>query len=248
MPNPLTGDFDAVLQISGATVNRLLASMHQQLPTSGLPHFPHSAVLRIGDSHPVDRARGTVRAQIGVPRLQLIHGATDRFLLEVGVRVRYRPDTGTKPLPQFMHGTVRAEYRIERIDPNCVGWRHTAHDYIWVRVVKDTVAFTGTAFDDVNPWQVPPPVDEAAVNARIVRQIATLLATEFEARPQKVSGRFTTGAMRSLSVAGAGSAVTLALPLGDAEPVGDIGSVNSVLLDGSDFAVGVRLEFLMALI
>ena len=31
MPNPLTGDFDAVLQISGGTLNRLMASFWEAM-------------------------------------------------------------------------------------------------------------------------------------------------------------------------------------------------------------------------
>jgi|GEM_PF-6020034 len=29
MPNPLTGDFEAALQVSGGTINRLMATLHQ---------------------------------------------------------------------------------------------------------------------------------------------------------------------------------------------------------------------------
>ena len=50
MSNPLTGDFDAILQVSGSTVNRLLASMHQNAFTNrNLPSFPHTVQIRIGD-------------------------------------------------------------------------------------------------------------------------------------------------------------------------------------------------------
>src|SRR5262245_50883404 len=120
MPNPLTGDFDVVLQVSGGTVNRLLASMHQNaFANAKLPSFPHSVRIRIGDEHTVDGVRGRLDAQIGVPRVDLPHGATDRFILNVGIRAWYRPDPGTTPLPAFLHGIVRAEYRVEDIDPAC---------------------------------------------------------------------------------------------------------------------------------
>src|SRR5688572_7842772 len=110
MSNPLTGDFQAVLQVSGGTVNRLLASMHQNAFTNDkVPSFPHLVRMRIGDDFAFEGVRGTVRAQVGVPRIELIHGVTDRFILEVGVRARYHPDPGTEPLPAYIHGTVRAE-------------------------------------------------------------------------------------------------------------------------------------------
>jgi hypothetical protein len=123
MSNPLTGDFDAVFQVSGATVNRLLASMHQNAFTNrDLPSFPHTVQIRIGDDRALDGVRGFTQVQLGCPRIELIHGATDRFILVVDVRARYRPDPGTEPLPEFIHGTVRAEYRIRDIDPSCYGW------------------------------------------------------------------------------------------------------------------------------
>ncbi len=87
-------------------------------------------------------------AQVSVPRVELIHGATDRFILEVGVRAWYRPDPGTEPLPAFINGTVRAEYRVQDIDPSCPGWSKKAADFLWIRVVRDSVSFQGTAEDD----------------------------------------------------------------------------------------------------
>ena len=48
--NALTGDFDAVLQVSGGTLNRLLASMHQNGGTkTDRPTFPHSVTVTLGD-------------------------------------------------------------------------------------------------------------------------------------------------------------------------------------------------------
>jgi hypothetical protein len=249
MPNPLTGDFEAVLQVSGPTINRLLASMHQNAGAKPkLPSFPHAAAIRIGEGTPIDGVRGRMRLQIGVPRVTLIHGSSDRFQLDVGIRARYVADAGTTPLAEFIHGTVHAEYRISDIDPNCAGWGGTKSNYIWVRVVKDSVRFTGTAMDDVSPFAAGVSgVDDAAMNARITKQIAHLLATQFEATPHPVSKRFQRGAMRSLSAPIGGSAVAVPIEL-SGPASGAITSVNNLLLDGSDFAVGVRLEYLMAMV
>ena len=55
MFNFLTGDFDAVLQVSGGVVTRLLAGMHQNAFTRpDLPSFPHMMSLRIGDGRALE--------------------------------------------------------------------------------------------------------------------------------------------------------------------------------------------------
>ena len=70
MANPLTGDFDAVLQVSGSTLNRLLASMHQNTGlTTSRPTFPNSVSMRVGDPTPIDGMRGRAWVQLSVPRI-----------------------------------------------------------------------------------------------------------------------------------------------------------------------------------
>ena len=144
MPNPLTGDFEAVLQVSGRTINRLLASMHQNaFEKPKLPSFPHSVRMRIGDDHAYEGVRGLAHAQVSVPRIELIHGATDRFML----RSACGPGIGRIPAPSrwptFINGTVRAEYRMQDIDPSCLGWSKNAADFLWIRVVRDSVTISG---------------------------------------------------------------------------------------------------------
>lgn len=255
MPNPLTGDFEAVLQVSGGTINRLLASMHQNaFVNPKLPSFPHTVRMRIGDDHAYEGVRGLVHAQVSVPRVELIHGATDRFRLEVGVRAWYRPDPGTEPLPAFIHGTVHAEYRVHDIGPSCVGWSKNAADYLWIRVVRDSVRFQGTAEDDKSIFDIAaaggsgdPAAAAAANSAKVTRQVARLLARRFEAAPHPVSKQFRRGSLRSLNVPIGGSAV--ALPLGlTGEPFGQIHSIDNVLLNGSDFAVSVSINYIMGLV
>ncbi|MEV8434928.1 TlpA family protein disulfide reductase [Streptomyces chartreusis] len=246
MANPLTGDFEAVLQVSGRTVDRLVASMHQNAGTEpDVPSFPHSLSLRIGDTYDLDGVRGRVEAQLGAPRVKLLIGYTDVFGLEVDVRARFRPDLGTTPLPEFIHGVVRARYRIHQIDPDCPGWSRGARDHLWIRVVKDSVEFAGTAVDEWDPGHIVHPGDEEEVNERIVRQLAFLLATRFEAAPHKVHRSFRLGSMRSLR-SGSASAVALPLSLSGATPAGQITSLDRIVLDGSDFAAALRVETLMA--
>jgi peroxiredoxin len=61
MANTLTGEFDAVLEVSGSTLNRLLATLHQNggdAETS--PSFPHSVRVRVGDDPPILAAGWTL--------------------------------------------------------------------------------------------------------------------------------------------------------------------------------------------
>lgn len=205
MANPLAGDYDAVVQVSSGTINRVLAALHQNAFTDpNRPSFPHTASFRIGDDGSVHGHRGWVQGQIGVPRIELINRSTDRFHLEVTVRARYRGDAGSVALPEYINGTVRADYQIVDIDPTCFGWRATASDHVWVRVVRGSVSFDGTAMDDSNPALIQlaaSTADEATTNKRITRLIETLLTTRFEAnrrrrQRQTSDGRTTTSSRR----------------------------------------------------
>jgi hypothetical protein len=248
MSNPLTGDFEAVLSVSGVTVNRLLASMHQNDGSkSNLPTMPHVAILLIGEDRPIDGLKGKIWVQIASPRIELIHGSTDRFWLEVGIRARYKPDSGTQPLPEFIHGVVRAQYRLEGIDPTCRGWSKKASEYIWVRVVGDSVSFTGTALDDLDPMiLVTPGESQAVVNGRITRLITVLLKTKFEATPHHVSKRFRRGGMRSLHLGIDQSAVVVPIGLPGDPVQGQIDSIDQDLLEGRDFGIAISREYILS--
>jgi len=246
MSSPLTGDFEAALQISGRTVNRLMASLHQNGGSnSKLPSNPHSISLRVGDQHAIDGVRGWVDAQLGPPRIELINGVSDRFNLQVDVRARFLGDPGSTPIPEYIKGIIHAQYRMHAIDRTCPGWKDRAQDYLWFRVVKESVRFTGTAVDDVNLLVVTALVDEAAVNQRITRQIAALLATTFEPAPHRVSRRFRVGNLRTISAPLGGSAVALPVSISGSDPVGQISSLKNLFLDGRDFAIALRVEVLL---
>jgi len=242
MANPLTGDFDAVLQVSGGTVNRLMATMHQNRDAKpSLPTFPHSVGLRLGDDLEIDGVRGTMWAQVSVPTIELIHGVDDRFRLELAVRARYVPDAGTEPLAEFIDGVVHAEYRLEDIDPNCLGWRKDASEFLWFRVVDDSVSFHGTAANDESFLAVSATVDEQDVIDKVTRQLRLLLKTRFAPMPHRVSKRFRRGSMRTLNVGIGHSAV--AIPL---EGGGQLASVDQVVLDGHDLAVAISADYILS--
>lgn len=243
MPNALTGDFEAVLQLSEGTVNRLLASMHQNAFTDpSRPSFPHAAVLRIGDGAPVDGVVGSVRLQMGSPRISFLHGVTDRFRLEVAVRARYKADPGSTPLAEFISGTVTAEYHLAEIGRDCPGYRGRSGDYVWARVVEDSVRFAGTARDPQRAGFVPPNPD---VIPRITRQVAELLARGFVASPHLVDKRFRRGSVRTLTGNGE-AAACVAVPLAN-EPSGDLASVNRLFLEGANMAVAISSGAILGL-
>jgi hypothetical protein len=260
MANLLTGDYDAVLQVSASTVNRLLASMHQNAwRNPNTPSFPHSVGIRLGDVVEVDGVRGTAWAQVGVPRITLIDESTNRFHLEVGVRIRYVADPDTEPLATYIHGTVGADYELADIDPNCRGWKRLTSKYLWFRVVEDSVWFSGTTGED--DWLLSlaaagAAVDEAALMAKITTQLATLLAFTFDPAPQEVGPRFRRGSFKTLNqgpdmqddVPVGGSAVVLPVGLSQGPPVGSVNSLTNVLLDNRDFAAAVSREAIMAMV
>ena len=248
MANPLTGDFEAVLQVSGATVNRLLASMHQNAGANpDTPSFPHSMGMRVGDPDPIDGMKGSVNAQISAPRIELIHETSDSFWLEVAVRARYTPDPGSVPIPEFIHGTIRARYRLDMVDHSCFGFEKLNAEYLWVRVVDDSVSFTGTAVDDVSIMSAAQTsIDPSTADARITTLARHLLKTRFQATPHKVSRRFRFGSMRSLNTGINNSLVAVPIGLSGDPSAGKIESVNQSILNKRDVAIGISRDAIMA--
>jgi len=242
MPNALTGDFDLVLEVSESTLERLVASMHQNgFANPDLPSLPHIARFRIGDDNPVDGEHGSVEAQIGVPRIVLIDGASDRFWLEIGFRARYRADPGSAPLADVIHGTIRALYRVAPIDPHCPGWSKMAGDYLWLRVVRSSVSFEGSAYRTGIPLVAI--FDDEGVRARLNQHLAGLLAGQFEPKPHAIGPLFRRMVTRS-GPAGAGVAIPLSVD-GSAPQGGDLHTITRIFLQGSDFAVAISSDYIV---
>jgi len=107
--NFLTGDFDAVFQLSRGTVNRLLATTHQnrQGYSKKMPLSPQKLVSRIGGYESVNvgegQVRGTAWVQISVPTIEIVPNSTEELIIECWIRARYRADPDTVPLPQFLY-------------------------------------------------------------------------------------------------------------------------------------------------
>ncbi|MFD8006987.1 thioredoxin domain-containing protein [Streptomyces mirabilis] len=246
MPNVLTGDFEAVLQVGNGTFNRLVATMHQNgFVDQTKPSLPHTVYFRLGESDLGEGVRGSVAAQVGAPHVVLLHGATKRFRVNFGFRARYRADPGTVPLADVIHGEVSAEYRIEAVDPNCAGWHAIAGDYLWMRVVEDSVRFDGVAYSDTDSFTLVPLPDDESINARIVRLLESVLRTQFEPVPQQIGKRFRR--MRCLAIGDAPGQAAVAIPFGMTNeiPSGNLASINDLFLEGRDFGLAVSSDFIM---
>lgn len=245
MANALTGDFEAVLQVSVGTLRRLVAGMHQNANAQpGTPNIPHVAYLRLADDELGQH--GSVSVQIGVPHVQLIHGATDRFKVEVGIRGRYEPDPGSLPIADVIHGTVHAEYRLRDIDARCRGWERAGDDYFWFRVVKESVRFEGTVFNDSGVFDLITLIDEAKVKAHIEKHLRVLLDTTFEPAPQRVGARFRR--IKSLAAGPGPNDACVAIPWGLTSETanGSNDSINERFLDGQDWGLAVSADYIVS--
>lgn len=236
MANALTGDHDAVLQVSGSTLNRLLATMHQNEGTgTTLPTLPHSAYIRIGDDPAtrVDGVQGSARIQISVPVLQFVDGAHDRLYVNALLRTRFTADSGSAPFPEFTYGRLFAEFRIT--ESQVAQPQGPPQSELTFDAVRDVVSFTSGSPDD----------------AAITRQIVPLLRTTFRmpAGMPVVDG-FVNRNLRCLVRPPNGTAVVAGLGLGG--PAGltfqQPNNVNDVLLGGRDVALAVSREFIVSLV
>ena len=62
--------------------------VHRHVPQNDCQQWQRQQIhaMRVGDPHPIDGMRGTMQMQVGVPRIELVHGVSDKFWLEVAVR------------------------------------------------------------------------------------------------------------------------------------------------------------------
>ncbi|MBW0018163.1 MAG: hypothetical protein JO236_11550 [Mycobacterium sp.] len=232
-----TGDFDLVLEVSAETLNRLVATMHQNgFPHPSLPSLPHVLHLRL----PGKTEHGSVDAQTGCPSVTLIDGATDRFTVDIGLRAEFHRDPGSAPLADIIYGNVRAIYRIQDIDPECPGWHDIAEDFLWLRVIGSSVSFDGLAYDQSPSYQLIPPADQDALNQKVTKYLATLLTFSYAPVPQRIDRRFRR--FRSLvdNQGPRGSALAFPLSMDGEEAAGAIESIQEIFLAGSDFAIAIN--------
>ena len=302
MANSLTGDYEAVVQISVRKINGILSTMHQNKVKADAPEAPptfeHSTRVRIGDlkipkhdtTHfakwyagvvqdlretgvlPGDArsvlsekappgvssvlkkgwrdldiirlepaadgaVRGTADVQLSNPTISLGERSIGEVTVHVDVRVHYVPDRGSGPMPEPIHGEVRATYIVK---PKTLGISVGARKALSVQVsshdnqiqfVQRTIPSPGTGLTaaevDVISAQVRKALRDQFVAADVLMP-AGFRFTEFIAL----------GGERDPSQA-------LALPLqsSGSAAAGNINSVNKHLLGGFDFAIAVSKEY-----
>ena len=239
MANPLTGDHDAVLQVSVGTLNRLLASMHQNEGTDAadyLPTIPHSAFVRVGDDPAtrVDGVQGVARVQAGVPRLELVHLAQDRVVGHIWLRARFTASSGSAPFREFIHGTLRAEYTLKEIPG--------------VGVPGGIVFVPPSVRFDLDPTNVTfRSAGDTSHDAAIARQVAALLRTTFAmpgGHPMLVP--LVDRKLISLSAPDGSQAVAVGFELGPAPVATERPrQIANVITGGKDFALAVSRDFIL---
>ena len=85
--------------------------------------------------------------------------------------------------------------------------------------------------------------------AKITRQITRQLARRFAAAPHPLtSTQIGKGLLRSLNAPIGGSAVAAPLSLDGSDPVGDINSLNNLILEGADFGVAISIGYINGLL
>jgi peroxiredoxin len=234
MPHPLTGEFDAVVQVSGLTVNRLLASLHQNAYTgTTLPSLPAHSLMRIGDSWDYGAAggvRGKVRAQVGVAAMELIDRATHEVWVTAPIRAQFEADPATADFPEFIYGRVRAKYRISTVTSTAI--RDRALTFLVLEVDPDSISFTSFGDPSADP--------------QITEQLKLVVYRQMWVKPHLLVNDFMADQFLTLVGTGGETGVSHPLGTGSAPPVGDIGSIHQLFLAGRDFAVAVTSTYVLS--
>jgi peroxiredoxin len=237
MANPLTGDFDAVVQVSVPTANRLLASMHQSYGNDAdLPTLPHRKVVFIGDKPlggSLTGIRGTARVQIGAPTVALIANAPRSANVSCWIRARYNPEPKSAPMPEFIHGKIVARFNIAEVKfyGTVIGIRASAS-------ADDAhITFNKSAESQLNTTD----------NQKITGLIRDFLRTRVNAflkLPQGVPA----AALAFQAVTDGQGRQALSLPIMINGGTSSSSNLGQVFLDKSDFAIAISKEFILELI
>ncbi|MBV8991131.1 MAG: hypothetical protein JO372_21455, partial [Solirubrobacterales bacterium] len=195
---------------------------------------PHNGWLRVGDQETIDGVRGTGRAQVSVPQVELIDRSEDRVAFRIWLRIWYLADPGTAPMPEFSHGVLRAEYglQIKHVPQSPQTPRGGAYGFLGV--IPGTVSFHSVG-------------GAGSTDAEIAKQLEPVLTKRYEISPQPMLDDFAHRRFLSLT-AGAQPAIAHPLQLDSGRVLGDVASIKQVFLAGSDFAVAVSREYIMSLL
>ncbi len=293
MANNLTGDYEAVVQISVRKINGILATMHQnKVKPDASPTFEHSASVRIGDlkipkhdtTHfakwyagvvqdlretgvlPGDArsvlsekappgvssvlkkgwrdldiirlepaadgaVRGTADVQLSNPTISLGERSIGEVTIHVDVRVHYDPDRGSAPMPEPIHGEVRATYIVK---PKTLGISVGARKALSVQVSShdNQIHFIPRTGSGLN-----------AADADIISaQVRKALRSQFVVADVLLPAGFRFAEFIALD----SQALGLPLQLSGSAAAGNINSVNRNLLGGFDFAIAVSKDYIQS--
>lgn len=256
MPDSLTGDFDAVVQVGVGAVNRILATLHQHgAATGGGPSLPHVIVARVGDPIPtagpgpspvgvaprpwpgpeiaLPVVRGMAEVQLGAPTVALAGGSAAEVTVRCDIRARYTPDPGSVALPRFIRGVVRATLPVAQVP-----WEDRS------------VLTVGLDAEDADIAFLPAPAPPLSEDERdqVARQVRRFVRTRFE--PTGVVLPKGPGAWRlEKLVAGGLQALALLVDLsGSGLPPTAAGTTRLLVTPADDLAVAVGRRFLVALL
>ncbi len=300
MANDLTGDYEAVVQISVRKINGILATMHQnKVNPDASPTFEHSVSrVRVGDlkipkhdtTHfakwyagvvrdlretgvlPGDArsvlsekappgvssvlkkgwrdldiirlepaadgaVRGTADVQLSNPTISLAERSIGEVTVHVDVRVHYEPDQGSAPMPEPIHGEVRATYIIK---PKTLGISVGARKALSVGVSShdNQIQFIQRSIPSPGTGLSAAEVDVISAQVRKVLRDQFVAADVLMPAGFRFTEFIALGGERDPS-----QALALPLQLSGSAAAGNINSVNKHLLGGFNFAIAVSKEY-----
>jgi hypothetical protein len=114
MSNRWTGSFDAAIELAPSGANSLLAAVHRKghAPPGEVltgPHLQHSLALNLPlpESSATHGLKGRLQVQVSTPSVSIPDGAPGRVTASSEIYARFRAVAGSKPAPEFVHGTLR---------------------------------------------------------------------------------------------------------------------------------------------
>ncbi len=189
----------------------------------------------IAQVHTPGVVRGTAHVQISTPSITFPQGSTSEVIAHVQLRAHYTPDPDTRPLPEPIHGEVRATLLVEP-GPSGTG--------------KTALEVTPTADDSKIVFLPAAGTGLTAADAdAISEQVRIALRDRFEPMNVELPEDFQFLRFKAL---GSGASQVIALPLnlsGPTPPPSALAGVTNVFLAAADhFAVAISKEYVESLL
>lgn len=171
-----------------------------------------------------DSVAGWADAQISTPTISFAEGATTDVTLSVSIRARYQGDSGSTPLPEWIHGKIQATYRIHVLPGNtALRVEASPNDREILFFPAQGVTISSTDLD------------------RITAEVRKALRTNFAVADLPLSD-FPFFGFKAL---GSGDGQALALPFrltAGPAPSGPVGNVGTQFLETNEFAIALSKE------